>query len=436
MVDRPLGVSVEEQQTRLLRDQLELLKSRLPLQRYEAPQSPSIMMRPEIHVDVPDVAANLAPQFRDLIDSQGEVAQSVEGLGAQGQLILENAKVQTELLDNLDRGGRIAVKQRALALRYLSEAVDELGLVNIGIGTTNRSLAGIDRGVIGLGTQGQLILENAKVQTELLADTVDELDLINTGVDMANRSLASINQGVISVRYDLIHLEDALCKLLGELGTGINHIGDELVATRMAIVDALSEFRDIFLWVHREQTWVRKQILEVLRSPAQTAAYEAWIIAENCRIAGDMQAALKMYKRSLDINPSESRDYFSLGLIHLNVFDTHGAMDYFNTAVRYSPNEPRSQAYYLMHMANIEIFQKNYQQAKDLLDAAIGLDITNLEVWYDLALCCVKLGDYKKAVYYIKNLLYANPNYGFKIIGNPDFAPVMKDVKKILRFKK
>ncbi|HBB02573.1 MAG: hypothetical protein US89_C0014G0019 [Candidatus Peregrinibacteria bacterium GW2011_GWF2_38_29] len=387
-IDRPLGVSVEEEQAVILRDQLSLMKNQLPVERYSdrSIQPGGFINSPQIHIDMPNVAADLAPKFRELLGAQRELASITEGLGVQGQLVLENARVQTGVLNNLEGHERRAVQQRNQALRQLSQGMMELSSVNRGVGRTNRSLASIDRGVGG-------------------------------------------------VRYDISHLEDSLCRLMGDLGTGIGYIGDELVATRMAVVDALQEFQDIFLWSHREQMWVRKQTLEALQNPAQTAAYEAWAIAEKCRMAGDIQGALRMYKRSLDTNPAENRNYFSLGLIHLNTGDTEGAMDYFNTAASYSSDDLNAQAYYLMHLAKIEFFQKNFSKTKQLLEEAINLDVTNLEIWYDLALCSIKLGDKGKALYYVKNLLHANPKYGFKIIGNPEFASIMEDIRRILKWE-
>lgn len=388
MVDRPLGVTVEEQATRLLRDQLELMKSNVALTKYQGPpESREMIVRPQIHIDVPNVAADLTPHFNELIDTQREVAKLVSELGAQGQLALENTKAQTSLLKNLESHEHKALMQRNEALHHLAVAADELSLINTGIGT-------------------------------------------------ANRSLVSINKGVVGVNYNIAHLEDSLCKSLGELGFGIAGIGNELVTTRIAIVNALSDLQEIFLWAHREQMWVRKQILYVLQNPIKTQAYEAWAIGEKCRITDNMKDALRMYEKSLDLNPTESRNYFSLGLIHLNTEDAKGALDYFNTAATYSTDDPKMQAYYLMHLAKIEMFEKHYDKAKAILENAAELDITNLEVWYDLAICCIKLNDHKKAVYYVKNLLYANPHYGFKILGNPEFAPIMSQIMKILNMEK
>lgn len=387
MFDRPLGISLEEQHARIARDQLEFMKS-LALTKYQSPpESREMIMRPQIHIDVPNVAAELSPQFNELISSQRDVAKLVNGLGMQGQLALENARVQTSLLKNFEGHERRAFHQRETALHQLALTANKLGLINTGIGT-------------------------------------------------ANRSLTEINRGVVGVNYNITHLEDSVCKSLGELGFGIAGIGNELITTRIAIVDALSDFQEIFLWAHREQMWVRKQILNVLQNPLEPQAYSAWKIGEKCRIAGNMKDALRMYKKSLDLNPAESRSYFSLGLIHLNTEDTKGALDYFNTATTYSTDEPKMQAYYSMHLAKVEMFEKNYDKAKSILENVLELDITNLEIWYDLAICCIKLNDHKKAVYYVKNLLYANPQYGFKIIGNPEFALIMGEIKKILNFEK
>ncbi|MBI5152358.1 tetratricopeptide repeat protein [Candidatus Peregrinibacteria bacterium] len=386
MVDRPLGVSLEEEGVRKLRDMSELMKS-LALTKYQGPpESREMIMQPQIHIDVPNVAADLAPQFNELIDTQQEVAKLVSGLGMQGQLALENAKVQTGLLKNFEGHERRAFHQRETALHQLALTANKLGLINTGIGT-------------------------------------------------ANRSLTEINEGIAGVNYNIANLEDSVCKSLGELGFGITGIGNELITTRIAIVDALSDLREIFLWAHREQMWVRKQILYVLQNPIKIEAYETWGIGEKCRVVGNTKDALRMYEKSLGLNPAESRNYFSLGLIHLNLGETQNALDYFNTASTYSADEPKLQTYFLMHLAKIEIYEKHYDKAKSILENALNLDITNLEIWYDLAICCIKLNDHKKAVYYVKNLLHANPQYGFKILGNPEFAPIMERINKILRFE-
>ena len=388
----PGGIDTEEQQLMLLRQQYDLLKNSLPVHGYKTGQTE--VVQPQVHIDVPNAADQLAPQFDELIGTQQDGARAVRGLGMQGQLALENSSIQTGLLDRLGSQQQKAISQRNAALRQLTLSSDRLGMVNMGLGTANRSLAGINRGVAG-------------------------------------------------VNFSIAHLENALCGALGNLGTGIADIGEELITTRLEIVDALSNLEDVFMWSHREQMWIMKeqmwvqqQILKAVQNPFSTQARNAWQIGERCRAAGDLNGARRMFAKSLDIDPSESRNYFSLGLIHLNFGDVRGALDYFNTASQYAAGDPSMMAYARMHLAKVEFFERNYKAAKGLLDSANTLDVTNLEVWFDLALCCLKLNDKKKALYYIKNLLYANPRYGLKIIGNPEFASVMPGIRDILKMKR
>ncbi|MBU1719388.1 MAG: hypothetical protein KKA07_09975 [Bacteroidetes bacterium] len=423
------GVLEEEKaQTGILRDMVEQQRQAAALAPYTSPAAPTLHeFQPEINIY--GLADELRPEFRDLVYAQQELGDKIDDLGYLGQMTLEEATVHTGLLKSLDKRAQAAFSQRNAALKRMGEAIVEHRLSN-----------------------GQLAIANYEHQI-----SNRQLALANSEHRLSNRQLSNINQsidhGAIGVQRavglstavlstDLKVLERSLAAALGDIGSDIQNLSAEVVQTRMEVIQAIQDSQAIFLWSHREQMWVRQQILDVLRNPRLTAARETWAIGEKCRLAGNNRDAIRMYRESLNSNPAEARNYVSLGLMSLDVGDSKEAKNYFAQGVRQT-DEYILKGTALMHLAKIEMFDKNFSQAKTLLLLAMESDVTNLEVWFDLAVCEMKLGDRNQALYYIRNLLHAPTRlpgqqrqaaaqYALKIVAEASFAPVMQEIRQIM----
>ncbi len=323
----------------------------------------------------------LEPQFGELIETQQDLAKSVNALGLQagyqGRASLENAKIRADLLSNLGQHAQEAYTQRNEALQQLA---------------------------------------------------------------LANSTLSSIDAGVTGTNEKLDHFEQEVCSVLGDIGVDISHLTHEVVQTRVAIIEKIQQLGDMFLWAHRENMWIQRaqlgtnqQILFALERPAQTKAYELWTIGEKYRRIGGLEEAIELYKESLDSNPFESRNYFSEALIHLNSGNAESAKKLLSITTERAIDQPKIQAYTHMHFAKILMYEGDFNQAWTILVKALDLDATNLEIWYTLALCAIRLGNSKLALKCVTDLLSKKPKYAYKITIESAFAPIMPQIRQYMK---
>lgn len=391
------SLSEQKRQTDFLREMTQLQRERTALVPYQAPPITQHVEVLPPEVDISGLADELRPEFEDLAETQKELGEKVSALGYLGQMALQESRGQTGLLESLNEQGQEAYSQRNEALQRMSEAIVQHR-------AANRKLGSIDRGIIG-------VRRDIGLSTAILGDHIDDLN-------------------------------DALTGALGDLGSDIHTLTDEIIETRLAVVQAIEDSQSIFLWSHREQMWVRQQTLDVLSNPRRTAAREAWEIGEQCRRTGNRQEAIRMYRESLRTNPAEARNHVSMGLMGLEIGDPRTAKNYFAAGARFDL-DPKVKGTSLMHLAKIEMFDKNFPQAKTLLELALDADVTNLEIWFDLAICEMKLGNRQRALYYIRNLLWVPlrvskkqapeaAQYALKIVAETAFTPLMPQIRQIM----
>lgn len=370
---------------------------------YYAPEYPS----PEGRIN--GLIEGFRPQFENLFGAQRELGVKVDGLGYVGQMALQESMAHTGLLENLDNSARTAFHQRNAELDKLGQSLMSQRVANI-------QLAGI-------GNQVETMNGN----------------IIKTASDF-NKS-TRLSSAIIS--GNISELKESLVAALGDISFDIGDLSNEVANTRLEVIEELQNSQAIFLWSHREQMWVRKQILDVLQKPRQTAAREAWQIGEKCRLAGHINEAVRMYRESIHIDPSEARNYISLGIINLNNGNVDTAKQFFMYGASYA-TDSSLKGNAIMYLSKIEMFEKDYPHAKETLEKALYIDITNFEIWFDLAICEMKMGNKEKALYYVKNLLYAPlhvprnrmneaAQYAIKIIAESSFTPIMEDIRKIMR---
>jgi tetratricopeptide (TPR) repeat protein len=395
------AIKEQQEQTALLREMVEEQRSRNPLVKYQPPaiyEAPTITQVISPQVDIDTLADRLGADFDNVVEAQRELAHKINGLGYIGQMALQESTEHTALLDSLDKHSQSAFLQRNEALGHMSRSIYEQQLAN-------KNLGAIGNGIVNVR------------------------HAIDSSTGILGHAIETMNQAILAG--------------LGDIGGSIYEINTELVKTRLSVIQTLQDAQGIFLWSHREQMWVKKQILDVLSNPRRTSAYETWQIGEQCRQTGDIDQAISFFRESIKINPTETRNYISLGLINLNTARPQEAKKYFAEAARRAI-DPKQKAEAYMYLAKVEIFDKNFTQARDLNESAMNIDITNLEVWFDLAICEVKQRNYQKAIYYIDALLRAPlkvpkqmartvAQYAIKIMATQEFHNLMPEIRKIMR---
>ncbi len=348
------------------------------------------VMPPEVHTDVhiniPDMAETLRPQFDELIGTQQEVARTTKGLGYLGQMALQESRMQSGLLDEIGQTGRKAIEQRDMALTKLTQAAGSLSRIDRGIKGMNEGMQSIDRGVQG---------------------TNDRLEILN----------------------------DNMGALLGDIGQGIGGMTNEMVTTRLEILEMLKKMQGVFLWGHREQMWWLKSIYDALIKPRKTGAREAWEIGEKCRRRGDVREAVRYYKEGLHENHSEPRIHFSLGLMELSVGRAGNSYQHFDSAAEYAlldQDRPLA-AYALMHEGKVYMFENNLPVASKCFQQALKLDANNLECWFELAVCECKQGNYQDAAKVLEVLIKRSRKYAMKAILEPAFFPLHEWLNQLMK---
>lgn len=407
------------------RDILDTLRDRMPER--ESGSSLDIpkveVMPPQVHTDVhiniPDMAETLKPQLYELIDAEREVAQTTKGVGYVSQMVLQESKVQTGILDEIGQTGRKAVEQRDKSLTKLTQAASSLSRIDRGIKGTNSSLSHIDRGI-----------QQTNQQLEGLNDGMQSLD---NGIQGANRLLGDINEGVwtmdqgvkgTNIRMELLNKN--LISLLGDIGQGIGGMTNEMVTTRLEILEMLKHMQGVYLWSHREQMWWMKSLYDALTNPISTRTLERWKKGEICRNLGNFRGAVKMFTQNLDEDETDYRTHFSLGLMELGAGRAKESYEYFDRAAdyAYAYKDVKMTAFSLMHKAKVHMFEGDFTDALHLFNQATDLDFDNLECWYETAICLCKMGNHQQSGIVLQGLLQRSRKYMMKILLEPSFFPL------------
>lgn len=218
-----------------------------------------------------------------------------------------------------------------------------------------------------------------------------------------------------------------------KIAEGLGGIADAIAVVHVHIaraVDHLGHIEgsiDIFVLAIRNELG---HISDALKKPAEMHAFNVWEIGERCRRNGNMGAALAKFQESNEENPSEWRNYYSLGIMCFEIGDTEGAYDFFHQGLcyaRYAGLESEAK----LHLASGKVLYLKQQldNARLHLETAYRKDPKNFEVWYYIALLEIKTGDPERALTFLKPLFQLArwgkaPGYMQKIMSEPEFQSI------------
>lgn len=382
--------ALEDINSTLKKNRDEYLRDRYSLQNntvvpYTPPPAPQM---PDVNIDLSGVgyefARELTPAFSELAEGQRELAGKVDDLGYTGQKTLEQNILQTHELKNLSKEADWAWQQRNELIRKAGESIE---------------------------------VQNA----------------IRQHLGLANVQLHELNNIMETMESNLL---DAL----GDISYDIQNLTDEMVAFKLQLFNKLDDMQSVFLWAHREKMLQLQSIEEALRNPRRVRALETWQIGERARKSGELKKAVGMYEESLAENPSESRNYTSLGLLSLDAGEIKAAKDYFYGGARYAEvnKEQGLSATNLLYLAKIESYERHLPAAKDLLLKAYNLDPRKVAVWFEMARIEAELGntgaasEYVKAIFLLSNHRKRSARkvaagYPQRILTDPFLAPLAQE---------
>lgn len=470
------GLTRQEQEVKMLArisDDLRGMRSQLPVaaQRFSPVQ--------HIHVDVPDPSRSLAPHLQDIARNQMDTMRGMHNLAEQGatgirlqrkSLVLQDAMLG-ELEDQTDQG-EIAIDQRKSLLQQgnvaavqrqtlvdqsrltimLLESLDDsgraayvqrMGIIS-GLYATQSSIERLDAALVEgkkrlstdlktLQQQGSQALERMRQQTELL-DKIAQLEMLDLEESLLQTShLAGIQNDtahlVIAAR-ESIQLLATQNSVLADIANQIT-INNELAAKTADHLSHIESSIDMVVLTARDIRQDIGRIVKILQTPVRTRAYDLWDIGEQCRRNGDIESAFQKFKESHKENPAEARNYYSLGMICLEIGTVNAARDFFEQGLAYAKQEGGNIiSEILLALGKIAYITYQYAEAKDLLEKALEADKKNIDIWYQLALVEMKLNNHEKAIYYLNNLLYVAhrkyPAYVEKVLHDPEFSSILK----------
>lgn len=460
------GLTAQEATLRTVTQGLQLLRERLPTA--SAPSQPNVQVLPPqrqaplVEINVPDPSITLAPhlnqlalgqdamvraqqdtargmgvlaeQGRESIALEGAMSQDLSRQTQQGEVmvaqgssmiqqgnmalrqrqdLVSQSRLAVHVLESLDESGRQAYIQRLALLGGLyqtREAIDQTrGAIERVGAQLGQGIDEVNSNLLGLREQGTVQIAELEKHTSLLDDIAR---LEHAGLKeskMQTRSLGSIDSGV----HALVDVAQEHTGLLSDVRSELRSIGGQLDV--LAVIaeksqDHLAHMEgslDAVVLVNRRISKALESVLEILKGPVRTKALDLWSIGEQCRKTGNMEDAFRKFSESRDENPAEPRNYHSLGMLCLEVAAVQAAEDFFIAGLQYArQKEPQLTAVFLLQLGRLAFLKQDYPKAKGLLDEALLLDKTNVDMWYELALVDVKLGNNDEALYYLRNLVH------------------------------
>lgn len=449
------GLTREEQILRELTDGTKLLRERLPYPSSQTHLLPAPASSTNIVNVLPSEAPDISPHLRGIAREQEDTRRSIEGLTEQGTeglrlqrdaneermyqttlaetagwqrgRLVRQGRRAVSLLESLDESGRMAFLQRLAVLGGLSNIRNAIAATGIQI---SEGLDEVSARVLGLQEQGRVNIAELQQHTSLLNGIVD---LETMGLQESRRHTVAL-QGIEGGIYDLVGLAgesvDVLnqhTEQLDDLGAKID-AGNVIARSSSQYLASMASNMDLFVL----QSWKARQALErilhTIERPVHTKAFEQWSIGERCRAAGDTAQAQRMFQASQLEDPSEARNYYSLGMISLELGATSSAQHFFALGFEYAQRQPKMACLLLLSMSRNALAHNNFGLAKKYLEMSHGMDHSNLDVWYELAFVETKLGNTNNALYFLNNLFkvarLTAPGYIHRVLHEPAFQSV------------
>lgn len=397
--------------------------------------------------------AEIAAQGGELVNHAVKAAQLREVAQRQRATLVDNSRLAVTVLESLDVHGRDAYIQR---LQIVSEVAQTRGAIEMVGQDLVRGGQQMHRDLSAIHSQGGQMLTESQLHTTLLGDYLTEargqsrtlnsiqqtgesnlselrvqthaLGVIST-VGMAQLNVLTNLEGMMGtavsvledIDYGITEVNRGLDQLNYTAAQAVEHLSDISTAANMFVITS-QEIRDRLVAINR-----------TLRSPVTVKAQNLWAIGERCRQAGDILSATEKFLESQKEDPSYYKNYCSLALASLELGIVDAAEDFLLQSLAYARQSgPRVEQEVLHLLGKVELMTHRLSQALQHLYAAYEKNPNDFNVWYDIALTEMLLGDKKTAISFLKALVQVakikSLGYISKIKSEIIFALIFNDL--------
>jgi adenylate cyclase len=200
-------------------------------------------------------------------------------------------------------------------------------------------------------------------------------------------------------------------KILEAIGLLEQAVGrDPHYAAALSMAALCHQFLCVNGWSEDEQTSHDKSI-ELARRALRFGGEDAEVLATTGFVLGyfreDIDAAISLIERSLELNPSYARGWIRSGWLRLWAGQPDLAIDHFQTAMRLNPRELTPHNFLALGVAHF--FARHFEQAKAMLLRSLQEEPNWVPTHRFLAACCAQMGRFDEAHEMVRRLRSITP---------------------------
>ena len=200
-------------------------------------------------------------------------------------------------------------------------------------------------------------------------------------------------------------------KILEAIGLLEQAVGrDPHYAAALSMAALCHQFLCVNGWSEDEQTSHDKSI-ELARRALRFGGEDAEVLATTGFVLGyfreDIDAAISLIERSLELNPSYARGWIRSGWLRLWAGQPDLAIDHFQTAMRLNPRELTPHNFLALGVAHF--FARHFEQAKAMLLRSLQEEPNWVPTHRFLAACCAQMGRFDEAHEMVRRLRAITP---------------------------
>jgi tetratricopeptide (TPR) repeat protein len=143
--------------------------------------------------------------------------------------------------------------------------------------------------------------------------------------------------------------------------------------------------------------------LEVKEPPGKTVSQKAYELYEE----GKYEEAAKEYQAAIEKNPGEATNYFNLGVTLMALNKPDEAVEVFKKTIEIQPENFGA----LKSLGQIYTKENEFEEAAKYLDLASKLSAEDPEVFYNLGVSRMNIGDYPRAAEAFHKTFACNERY-------------------------
>ncbi len=388
---------------------------------------------------------------RAFVRQQLEDNKRAQVLGLEGRKAQERAnEILREGFGDLVESTRDSVQAMgAPQIEYvgddLSSALDNVSAELEGVNRNiDEGLSRIDKTLVGGFAATNLVLGVGftALHQKLEECTEEVVDALNEGF---GEVVQSIDEGFRDVR-------ETLDEGFGEISSLLDDVKVEISDTRASIDSGFEKLGALFDWgfsglIAQAELQNEKlgQIIKILLKPVTTEARDLFSHAVNNYQRRFTAAALESFSYLLEEKKYRVvfSTYFPIYRFMADIYffdgkDYDKAREYYELTLKYTPEEENTQRLRsLLHLCigHCHYFKKEFVQAIGCAEKSLKTKYST-EAEYQLAQYCALSGEKDKALSHLKSVLSSDRKYIFRVLQEPDFVSIKKEIQQFLIWMK